>query len=75
MGNGANQVFPDQAYLDEVYEVKTPYSELFHDHYGTIFPFWDETAIFSVLDPSNVVNSTTCKCPKCLRGTDDPGLT
>lgn len=59
VGNGANQVFPDQAYLDEVFEVKNPYTELFNGHYGTIFPFWDETAIFSVLDPSNVVNSTT----------------
>lgn len=61
VGNGANQIFPDQAYLDEVYEVKTPYTELFYSKYGTIFPFWDETAIFSILDPSNVVNSTTCK--------------
>lgn len=65
MGNAANQVFPDQAYLDEVYQVKNAYTELFYDHYGTIFPFWDETAMFSVLDPSNVVNSTTCKCLIC----------
>ncbi|KUI69779.1 hypothetical protein VM1G_05465 [Cytospora mali] len=58
VGNGANQVFPDREFLDEVYEVKTPYSELFHEWYGEIFPFWDETAIFSILDPTNVVNST-----------------
>lgn len=36
VGNGANQVFPDQAYLDEVYEVDNAYTKLFHDHYGTI---------------------------------------
>ena len=29
-----------------------------YNNYGTIFPFWDETAMFSVLDPSNVINST-----------------
>ncbi|ROW03641.1 hypothetical protein VPNG_07201 [Cytospora leucostoma] len=56
VGNGANQVWPNQEYLDDVYQVKTPYTELFHDYYGTSFP---ETAIFSVLEPSNVVNSTT----------------
>ncbi|CAN8097848.1 unnamed protein product [Discula destructiva] len=59
VGNAANQVFPDQAYLDEVYEVENGYTKLFHDHYGTEFPFWDETALFTVLEPSNVLNSTT----------------
>lgn len=85
VGNAANQVFPDQEYLDEVHEVKNGYTDLFHNHYGTSvcltpdnyiiprlmpydnanissqFPFWDETALFSVLDPSNVLNSTSCK--------------
>lgn len=41
VGNGANQVFPDQEYLDDVHQVKNPYTELFWGHYGTIFPFWD----------------------------------
>ncbi|KAJ7122362.1 Inosine/uridine-preferring nucleoside hydrolase domain-containing protein [Mycena epipterygia] len=59
VGNAANQVFPTQEYLDEVYEVKTPYTKLFHEYYGTTLPFWDETAMFSVLDPFNVVNSTS----------------
>lgn len=58
VGNGANQVFPDQEYLDEVYEVKNKYTALMYNNYGTTFPFWDETAMFSVLDPSNVINST-----------------
>lgn len=61
VGNAANQVMSTQDFLDEVYEVQTPYTELFHEYYGTEFPFWDETAMFSVLDTSNVLNSTTCK--------------
>lgn len=36
VGNAANQEFPDQAYLDEVYEVENGYTKLFHDHYGTL---------------------------------------
>ncbi|PSS03389.1 Inosine/uridine-preferring nucleoside hydrolase domain-containing protein [Coniella lustricola] len=59
VGNAANQVFPTQEYLDEVYEVKNGYTSLFYEHYGTEFPFWDETAMFSVLEPSNVLNSTS----------------
>lgn len=47
--------------MEEVYEVKNGYSSLFYEKYGTEFPFWDETALFSVLDPSNVLNSTSCK--------------
>lgn len=35
VGNAANQVFPDQEYLDEVYEVKNGYTELFYNYYGT----------------------------------------
>ncbi|KIW15108.1 hypothetical protein PV08_07895 [Exophiala spinifera] len=58
VGNAANQVFPTQAYWDEVYQVKNAYTELAYNYYGTIFPFWDETAMFSVLDPANVLNST-----------------
>ncbi|KAI7776476.1 hypothetical protein LA080_005305 [Diaporthe eres] len=42
-----------------IYEVETPYTKLVHEYYGTEFPFWDETAMFSVLDTSNVLNSTT----------------
>ncbi|KAI3391371.1 hypothetical protein diail_7480 [Diaporthe ilicicola] len=59
VGNAANQVMSTQGYLDEVFEVETPYTKLVHEYYGTEFPFWDETAMFSVLDPSNVLNSTT----------------
>ncbi|KAH7024787.1 Inosine/uridine-preferring nucleoside hydrolase domain-containing protein [Microdochium trichocladiopsis] len=59
VGNGANQVFPVQEYLDEVYQVETPYTKLFHDHYGTRLPFWDEIAMFAGLYPEHVVNSTS----------------
>ncbi|RAO68340.1 uncharacterized protein BHQ10_004352 [Talaromyces amestolkiae] len=58
ISNAANQVFPDQEYLDTVYQVKNKYTTLMYNNYGTIFPFWDETAMFAVLDPSNVINST-----------------
>lgn len=61
VGNAANQVFPTDDFLAEVYEVKNGYTTLFYERYGTEFPFWDETAMFSVLDPSNVLNSTTCE--------------
>lgn len=54
-------MFPTQDYLEEVYEVENGYTSLFYEKYGTSFPFWDETALFSVLDSSNVLNSTTCK--------------
>lgn len=39
VGNAANQVFPDQEYLDEVYEVKNGYTDLFYNHYGTSVRF------------------------------------
>lgn len=61
VGNAANQVFPTEEYLEEVYEVKNGYTSLFYEKYGTEFPFWDETALFAVLDSSNVLNSTSCK--------------
>lgn len=58
-GNVANQVSVSQAYLDEIYEVKNPYSTLMHEYYGTLFPFWDETAAAILLDPSIITNSTS----------------
>lgn len=60
-GNVANQVISSQEFLDEVYEVKNPYSELMYKYYGTIFPFWDETAAAILIDPTIITNSTTCK--------------
>lgn len=32
-----------------------------YKEYGLRYPFWDETALFAVLDPKNVLNSTSCE--------------
>lgn len=61
-----NQVFPTQDFLDEVYAVKNPYSELFYNQYGTVFPFWDETTAAIMIDPSIVTNSTQCASARSL---------
>ena len=58
-GNVANQVYPTQEFLDDVYEVKNNYTSLFHKYYGTSFPFWDETAAALMIDPSLSLNSTS----------------
>ncbi|KAF4637564.1 hypothetical protein G7Y89_g546 [Cudoniella acicularis] len=58
-GNVANQVISSQEFLDDIYEVKNPYSKLMYEYYGTIFPFWDETAMALLVDPSLSTNSTT----------------
>lgn len=58
-GNVANQIPSTQAFLDEVHEVRNPFTDLFHDHYGTQFPFWDETAAAIMVDRGVVLNSTT----------------
>jgi inosine-uridine nucleoside N-ribohydrolase len=58
VSNAANQVMSTQDFLEEVHQVKTPYSELMFNHYGTEFPFWDETAAAVMLEPSIVRNST-----------------
>lgn len=60
-GNVANSVMSTQGFLEEVYEVKNNYSQIMYDHYGVIFPFWDETAAVLMLDDSSMLNSTTCK--------------
>lgn len=60
-GNVANQVISTQDFLDEIYEVKNPYSELVYNDYGTIFPFWDETAAALMIDPTLSTNATTRK--------------
>nr|POE87506.1 uncharacterized protein CFP56_30095 [Quercus suber] len=57
-GNVANQVPSTQAFLDEIHEVINPYTDLIYNHYGTEFPFWDETAAAIMLDPSIVKNET-----------------
>jgi inosine-uridine nucleoside N-ribohydrolase len=58
-GNVANQVISTQEFLDEIYEVKNPYSKLMYEYYGTIFPFWDETAAALMVDPTLATNTST----------------
>ncbi|EHL00907.1 hypothetical protein M7I_3302 [Glarea lozoyensis 74030] len=64
-GNVANQVMSTQEFLDEVYEVKNPYSELMHKYYAAeaFFPFWDETAMALLADPTINTNSSTGNLP------------
>lgn len=59
VGNVANQVQATQEYLNEVYQVKNPLTRLFHQHYGTQFPFWDETAAGVMVDRSIALNTST----------------
>ena len=58
-GNVANQVLPSQNFLDALYEVKSPYSELMHKFGSPINPFWDEIAIALLIDPTLSTNSST----------------
>ncbi|RAL58459.1 hypothetical protein DID88_005163 [Monilinia fructigena] len=58
-GNVANQVMSTQEFLDEIHEVKNKYSDIVHEYYGTLFPFWDETAAAIMVDESIVTNSTS----------------
>ncbi|CAI7659056.1 unnamed protein product [Penicillium pancosmium] len=60
-GNVANQVQPTQGFLDEVYQFKNSFTRLFHDHYGTRFPFWDETAAALMVDRSIALNKSRGK--------------
>ncbi|KAI9733639.1 MAG: hypothetical protein M1834_003241 [Cirrosporium novae-zelandiae] len=57
-GNVANQVMSTQSFLDEIIEVNNSYSNLVYNHYGTIFPFWDETAAGIMIDSSIVTNQS-----------------
>jgi inosine-uridine nucleoside N-ribohydrolase len=57
-GNVANQVMTTQAFLDDLVTVKNPYTELYSTYADTDFPFWDETAMAVLIDPSIVKNST-----------------
>lgn len=64
-GNVANQVTPSQAFMDEVYQVKNPYTELFYNYWGGL-PFWDETAAALMTDPSFATNTSHGKLVSLL---------
>lgn len=66
-GNVANQVMSSQEFLDEIAEVQNPFSKVVYEAYGTIFPFWDETAAAIMLEPGIVTNSTNCESSRYQR--------
>ncbi|OZJ03814.1 hypothetical protein BZG36_03814 [Bifiguratus adelaidae] len=57
-GNVANQGIASQDFQAEIYQVKNSYSKLIHDYYPTIFPFWDETAMALLIDPTLATNTS-----------------
>lgn len=63
VGNGANQVFADQKFLDELVEVENAYTTLLHGNTDVTLPYWDETAMYAFLYPEHVKDSVTCKLP------------
>ncbi|OZJ01461.1 hypothetical protein BZG36_05674, partial [Bifiguratus adelaidae] len=58
VGNVANQVIPSQEFLDDIYKVKNHYTTLMYEYYGTMFPFWDETAMALLIDPTLATNTS-----------------
>lgn len=47
-GNVASTVLTSQEYLEELYEVKNPYTELLYKYFGTTYAFWDvSTKVFN----------------------------
>ncbi|KAK5994355.1 hypothetical protein PT974_04829 [Cladobotryum mycophilum] len=57
-GNVANQVISSPEFLEEVDQVKNPYSDLFLQVYHKTFPFWDETTALIMVDPTLSINQT-----------------
>ncbi|KAK0708525.1 Inosine/uridine-preferring nucleoside hydrolase domain-containing protein [Lasiosphaeris hirsuta] len=55
VGNVANVLTPDTAYLEDVFEVENPFSQLMLSYAPTFLPFWDETAAAIMVDPSIVL--------------------
>jgi inosine-uridine nucleoside N-ribohydrolase len=45
VGNVASTVLTTEEYLDELYEVKNPYTELLHVYFGSTFAFWDVSTV------------------------------
>ncbi|KUJ14292.1 inosine-uridine preferring nucleoside hydrolase [Mollisia scopiformis] len=59
VGNVASTVLTSQEFLDELYEVKNPYTELLHEYFGTTYAFWDETAMGLLVDPTLATSTST----------------
>ena len=61
VGNGATHTTPTQKFIDDIAQVKNPYTQIFSKYYGTLLPFWDETAAAVMVDPSLITNTTDRK--------------
>ncbi|ORY65192.1 Inosine/uridine-preferring nucleoside hydrolase domain-containing protein [Pseudomassariella vexata] len=59
VSNAANAYFADTAYLEEAYEIQTPYTKLARDYSETYLPLWDEITTMVMLDPSAILNQTS----------------
>ncbi|KJZ71610.1 hypothetical protein HIM_09004 [Hirsutella minnesotensis 3608] len=58
VGNAANQFAPSDEFLNEVYQVKNPYTHLMHKYFKRGQPLWDGTAAAVMVDPGIVTQST-----------------
>ncbi|KAI1488522.1 Inosine/uridine-preferring nucleoside hydrolase domain-containing protein [Biscogniauxia mediterranea] len=59
VSSASNAQFIDEDYLNDVYEVKNPYTKLALDTTQTFLPLWDETTVLVMLEPESVLNQTT----------------
>ncbi|KAI1865042.1 uncharacterized protein JN550_008588 [Neoarthrinium moseri] len=61
VSNAANapELFPTDALLAEVAEVRNPYTILQQKVTQTNLPFWDEATMLSLVDPSTIMNQTS----------------
>ncbi|GAB7364513.1 hypothetical protein MBLNU230_g5322t1 [Neophaeotheca triangularis] len=61
VGNGANQLQPTQDFKTTLSSTNSsyPYTTLFAENYPSNLPYWDPLAIFPVLQPSKITNSTS----------------
>ncbi|KAI5917601.1 Inosine/uridine-preferring nucleoside hydrolase domain-containing protein [Camillea tinctor] len=59
VSSASNAQFIDEDYLNDVYEVKNPYTKLARDTTETFLPIWDETTVIVMLEPESVLNKTT----------------
>ncbi|KAF7525333.1 hypothetical protein G7054_g11124 [Neopestalotiopsis clavispora] len=59
VSQGSNDIFPEMAWLEEVYQVQNPYTRLMHDEASAVLPLWDEATIFAALEPESILNQTS----------------
>ncbi|KAI1499227.1 Inosine/uridine-preferring nucleoside hydrolase domain-containing protein [Biscogniauxia marginata] len=59
VSSASNAHFPDEDFLQEIFEVENPYTKLAFDMTQTFLPYWDETTMLVALDPSSIINQTS----------------